>query len=184
MRYFLIFFCFLAIFIFPGCGEQGKKDGKKIISASDSSLVIEDQFSVLPAIGVVSDFENIFLPEQIHVLDSIVTTNEKETSNEIAIASLLIDTSKIKGLREFSKLTLAYANKWGVGKKGLKNGVCIIFSVKARLIRIEVGYRLETKLTNSEAQQIIDAIIIPRFKKADYFEGVLEGLQAVIKEIK
>lgn len=160
MRYFLIFFYFLAILIYPGCDEQSKKE------------------------GVISDFENILLPEQIHVLDSVVTDHEKETSNEVAIVSLSIDTSKIKDIQGVSKLTLDYANKLEVGKKGVNNGVCIIFSVKAKMIRIEVGYGLETKLTNSEAQQIIESIIIPRFKKGDYFQAVLEGLQAVIKEIK
>jgi uncharacterized protein len=184
MRYFLIFFFFLTVIIYPGCDERSKKEEKTSISSSDSSLVIDNVSSVLPLKGFVSDFENVFLPKQIQVLDSVVTSHEKETSNEIAIVSLTVDTNKVKDIQRFSKLTLDYARKWGVGKKDINNGICIIFSLKARMIRIEVGYGLESKLTNEEAQNIIDNIIVPLFKKGEYFEGVLEGLQAVIKEIK
>jgi uncharacterized protein len=52
------------------------------------------------------------------------------------------------------------------------------------MIRIDVGSGLKSKLANEEAQYIVDNIITPRFKKSEYYEGILEGLQAVIKEIK
>ena len=142
--------------------------------------------NLIPAtpIGWVSDFEKTFSPEQLNILDSIISLHEKETSNEIAIVTIEIDTMIIRTSEEFQGFVFELAKEWGVGKQEKDNGVAIVFSKKSRMIRIEVGKGLTAKLTDDEARSIIDNLIIPEFKLANYFDGMLKGLSEIIKEVR
>ena len=141
---------------------------------------------LIPAspIGWVSDFEKNFSNEQLKILDSIIILHERETSNEIAIVSVEIDTTTIRSVDEFQEFAFELANEWGVGKDEKDNDITIVFSKKLRMIRIEIGEGLTTKLTDEEAKAIIDNLIIPEFKKTNYFDGILKGLSEIIKEIQ
>lgn len=163
-------FYILIFFFIPIIGSGQTDKFKKLIPASP--------------IGWVSDFEKNFSEEQVNILDSIIGLHEGETSNEIAIVTLEIDSTAITSSEEFAEFTLELSKEWGVGKKDKNNGVTIIFSRKLRMIRINVGKGLTEKLTNEETQAIIDDIIIPEFKKANYFDGMLKGLSEIIKEIQ
>ena len=134
--------------------------------------------------GWISDFEKNFSAEQLNILDSIISLHERETSNEIAIVTVEIDTTIIRTLDEFREFVVELANEWGVGKHEKDNGIAIVFSKKLRMIRIEIGDGLTAKLTDDEAKAIIDNLIIPEFKKANYFDGILKGLSEIIKEIQ
>jgi uncharacterized protein len=155
----------------------GQKD-KKVPTPSYHSLIPEKP------IGWVSDFEKIFTIEQAFYLDSIINRHEVETTNEIALVTLLLDSFQIKTPEDFGKVSLTLFKQWGIGKKDKKNGIGILISNKLRKIRIEIGYGLVSKLTDEESQKIIDAIILPEFKKDNYYAGVLNGLQAILKEIE
>ena len=87
-------------------------------------------------------------------------------------------------MEEFQEFSLELFNEWGVGKDEKDNGIVIVFSKKLRMIRIEVGEGLTTKLTDEEAKAIIDNLIIPAFKKTSYFDGILRGLSEIINEIQ
>lgn len=146
-----------------------------------------DKFKkLIPAapIGWVSDFEKNFSAEQLNTLDSIISLHERETSNEIAVVTVKIDTTTIRTLDEFQEFAFELAREWGVGKHEIDNGITIVFSKKLRMIRIEIGNGLTAKLTDDEAKAIIDNLIIPEFKKANYFDGILKGLSEIMKEIQ
>ena len=157
--------------------------GIVFLSSANGQNKIEKLIPKEP-IGWVSDFENVFTPSQIQILDSIILDHSLEKGNQVAIVTLSLDSVSINSLEEFEKLSLSLFNQWGIGQKGLNNGVAIIFCRNLRMIRIEVGRGLEIKLTNNDAKLIIDNIIIPEFRRANYYEGVLQGLQQIIKEIQ
>lgn len=130
--------------------------------------------------GYVNDFEGIFSNEQISELNKIIGQHEKATTNQIAVVS-------IKSFEPFESLfdySLKLANQWGVGQKDKNNGITIVFGKQIRQIRIQVGYGLEKKLKDEEAKRIIDNVVIPEFKKGDYFAGIRNGIAEVIKEIE
>ncbi len=53
-----------------------------------------------------------------------------------------------------------------------------------RKVRIEVGYGLEGVLTDAMSSQIIRNEITPSFKSGNYYEGINNGVDAIIKTIK
>lgn len=131
-------------------------------------------------IGYVNDFEGIFSPEQVKVLNELVSKHEKETTNEIAVVTV----SSFQPFPTLFDYSYALANDWGIGKKGNNNGIVIVMGKQIRQIRIQVGYGLESKLKDEEAKRIIDHTIVPEFKMGDYYAGIEKGLAQIIKAIK
>ena len=147
-----------------------------VISQNDNPT----KFKFPNYLGYVNDFEGVFSKDQILELNKIIEKQENETSNEIAIVSIE-SYSPYNTLFEYS---LELANYWGIGKQDKNNGILIIFGKNIRQIRIQVGYGLENKLKDEEAKRIIDNIIIPEFKKGDFYTGIKNGLIEIIKEIE
>ncbi len=75
-------------------------------------------------------------------------------------------------------------NAWEVGSKENNNGVLLIIAIDDRKMRIEVGYGLEPYLTDIEAKDIVDYEIKPEFKKGDFDNGVLKGVQNILLGIR
>src|SRR5437879_5270052 len=73
--------------------------------------------------------------------------------------------------------------KWRLGHKGLDNGVLLVVFVQDRKLRIEVGYGLESVLTDAEAAQIIRNAIAPHFREGRYAAGLEAGIVAVYERI-
>ena len=80
--------------------------------------------------------------------------------------------------------SLDLGNYWKVGAQHSNKGILLVFGKQIREIRIQVGYGLENKLTNRETKKIIDKIIIPEFKKGDFYAGIKNGIIEIISEIK
>jgi len=140
----------------------------------------KNDFKFPDYVGYVNDFEGIFTQDQIKELNDIISKQEKETTNEIAIVSI----TSFEPYETLFDYSLDLANNWGIGKKDKDNGIAIVFGKQIRQIRIQVGYGLENKLKDEEAKKIIDNIIIPEFKKGDFFIGIKNGLIEIINEIK
>lgn len=128
-----------------------------------------------------NDFENIFSESEEHILDSLVKAYEKATTNEIII--ITFDSTWITN-QDFDKFVLAIHNNWGIGKKGINNGIVIGICPDLRKIRISNGYGIEKKLSDEETKRIIDETIIPEFRKENYFEGTKKGILALISKLK
>ena len=135
---------------------------------------------LIKPVGWTSDYGHIFTEQQIIKLDSILSEYEKRTTNEIAIVTF--DSSFIHD-ENFDSLVLAIHNFWRVGKINKNNGILIGISTAKRKIRINNGYGIEDKLSDEETKAIIDDIVIPAFKKGDYFVGVQNAIEEIIKKI-
>ncbi len=177
MKTLLFCFLFTLPIAFSSCGQQDKTNKEK---KTDS---IQQVIPIKP-IGRVSDFEKILSSEQVSDLENIIAEHEKATTNQVAIVTCWLDSTLIRTTDDFDSFSLSLFNHWKIGTKEKMNGIAIIVSKELRRVRIEVGYGLETKLTNSEAKTIIDSIMLPEFREARYFTGISNGLLAIIEEIK
>ena len=134
----------------------------------------------LDPIDWVNDFEHLFTNSEIYVLDSMISTFEKQTTIEIAI--LTVDSSFVKP-EEFDNMVTTMARIWGVGKKDKNNGLIIGISATLRKIRISTGLGIEKILSDVEAKNIIEEIIIPEFKNANFYQGIKNALIAIITKL-
>lgn len=119
----------------------------------------------------VNDFTNSLTMSQISSLERDLKTYDDTTSNQIVV--LMINTLKGEDLVDFS-ISVAEKNK--IGRKGKDNGILILVVKNDRKVRIEVGYGLEDIVTDALASNIIRNIMIPYFRKGNYYEGLYRGV--------
>ena len=133
------------------------------------------------AVGWTNDFEHLFTKDQIRMLDSSISSFEHKTKIEISI--ITIDSS-LTDQENFDEFVNHIFHEWGVGKKELNNGIVIGISKQFRKMRIRNGAGIVNILSDVETKKIIDNDFIPMFKKGDYFEGTLNGLQFLMATLK
>jgi uncharacterized protein len=107
-------------------------------------------------------------------IDATLRSLEQETTAEVAVVTVpSLDGMSVE----------EYANRlfkeWGIGKKGVDNGVLVLVAPAERKIRIEVGYGLEPILPDGLAGEIIRTAFLPRFKDNDYAGGIQAGVARV-----
>jgi uncharacterized protein len=72
---------------------------------------------------------------------------------------------------------------WGVGRKGVSDGLVIFLFTSDRSLRIEVGYGLEDKVPDAIASRIVRDEMTPRLAAGDRDGAVTAGVDAVLAAI-
>jgi len=164
----------IVIFAVNSCGKI--KNSQKAVP-----FTTQTKSKVLPQpIGYINDFEEILTDEQEMKLRTVIKNHEQKTTDQIAIATL----TYIEPYENIKEYSFELANYWRVGQKDKNNGILIALGKGLRKIYIQNGYGIEKRLTDWETQRIIDDIMIPEFKKDQYYEGLHKGLEAIIKELE
>jgi uncharacterized protein len=70
--------------------------------------------------------------------------------------------------------TIRAAEQWKVGRKGVDDGAILFLFMRDRKVRIEVGYGLESALTDASAGEIIRNTIVPKMRAGDV-DGAVQG---------
>ena len=73
---------------------------------------------------------------------------------------------------------------WRVGRAGADDGVALFVFADDRKIDIEVGYGLESKLTDAAASRIIREIMAPRLRAGHADAAITDGANAVLAAIE
>ena len=128
--------------------------------------------------GYVNDYTDTISDEWIIKTEELTQNVEKATSCEIAVAVL-----NSLGGSTIEEYAVGLFNKWGIGKKEQDNGVLLLIALDDRELRIEVGYGLEGVITDLQAKEIIDDVIVPRFQNNNYDSGIYNGVIAISNEI-
>lgn len=125
--------------------------------------------------GRVTDNAQILSPETNQAITDSLKAHEIRTSNQIAV--LTIPSLNGDNIEDFAH---AVFNEWKLGQKGKDNGILIVIAPNDRRMRIEVGYGLESVMTDIMANRIIQNVMTPKFKDGDYNGGIADGVSAVI----
>jgi len=126
--------------------------------------------------GRVNDYAGILDPSQEQVIESMLENLENRTTAQVVL--LTIRSLEGETIEDYS-IRLTEQKDWKIGQKEKDNGVILVISMSEKKLRLEVGYGLEGVLTDLKSGYIIRKIIVPRFKKGDYYEGILQGLTTV-----
>ncbi len=124
--------------------------------------------------GWVSDPANHLKQATIAAINATASTLEAETSAEIGVAVL----DSLDGLEPGAAALLLH-RRWGVGKAARDNGILLLWSPAQRKIFVSVGYGLEGVLPDARAGRIQDDAIIPHFRRNEFDEGMIAGVNAL-----
>jgi len=122
----------------------------------------------------INDFAGVLPAGERERLEDKLRSWERESSNQIVVA---IFRSLEGGNLEDYSIRLAQA--WRIGQKSLDNGVIFLVFVDDKKMRLEVGYGLESKLTDALSSQILRQVVAPRFREGKIGEGIAAGLDAI-----
>jgi uncharacterized protein len=127
----------------------------------------------------ITDLAGVLTADQISILDSKLLELENTDSTQVAV--LIIPSLEGEVLEDYS---MRVAEAWKLGQKAHDNGTLLIISMKDRKIRIEVGYGLESTLTDARTFQIIHNDISPHFRASDFYGGIDAGLTGIIQSVR
>jgi uncharacterized protein len=75
------------------------------------------------------------------------------------------------------------ARRWGIGRKGINDGIVLLVAPNEQKARIEVGYGLERQLPDEDCATIMRDRIIPKFKEGKMVDGINAGAEAIIAAV-
>lgn len=125
---------------------------------------------------LVNDFTGTLTGEQVQALERKLITYDDSTSNQIVVVII-----KTTGDYPIEDVGLEVLRQWGVGSKEKNNGIVLLIAKDDHHVTIRTGYGLEGAIPDITAKTIIENDIIPNFKKGDYYRGLDEGTNSVIK---
>ncbi len=129
--------------------------------------------------GPVSDFAHLMSPdERVKILDRLKTLRRKSGA-QFALVTL----QSLEG-GQIDDFTVRLFNRWGIGEKGKNNGVMLLVAIQDRKARIEVGYGLESILTDAQADRILKEQLFPSFKQQHYAEGLRLAVAQIAEVIE
>lgn len=73
--------------------------------------------------------------------------------------------------------------KWGLGAKGIDNGLLLVLAMKERQARFEVGYGLEGFLPDAVARRVLDEQLVPKLRAGRLAEGITSAFGAMARQV-
>ncbi len=146
------------------------------ITAAAATGAARAEVPVPPLQARVTDLTGTLSAQQKSELESKLAAYEARRGSQMAV--LLVPTTRPEEIEQYS---IRVAEAWKIGRKGVDDGIILVVAKDDRRLRIEVGYGLEGVIPDSLARRVIDERIVPRFREGDFYGGVRDGVDQLIR---
>lgn len=127
----------------------------------------------------VYDYVNLLTKEQKASLESKLVRYSDTTSTQIVVAIIASTEGE-----NITYLAANWGEEWGIGDAAKDNGILILLAKEDRKIAIQSGKGVEEFLTDFQSKRIIERIIIPEFKKGDFYSGLDLGSEYIFRTLQ
>ena len=143
-------------------------------------FIIKAQVPGKPAVLYpVYDKANLLSESEKDALNQKLIKFSDSTSTEIEVIILPTTSGE-----DVNYLATMYGEKWGIGQKGVDNGVVFLIATEDHTMSIQQGRAVEQYLTASVAGQILDYLVTPSFKKGEWYNGIDRGTSAIMEAVQ
>lgn len=97
------------------------------------------------------------------------------------VVVLVVKTTQPETVEQYATRTF---EKWKVGQAGKDNGVLFLVAINDRRMRIEVGYGLESVITDVAASRILDERVTPPMREGAYVRGIEAGVDGIADALR
>ena len=125
---------------------------------------------------LVNDYTGSLSESEKQALENKLVNYNDSTSTQIAIVML----RSLDGY-PIDDYAFKLAEKWGIGQKGISNGVLVMVATEDRKIFIATGYGMEGVMPDGLVKRIIEQDIKPSFKNGDYYGGLDKGTDSMFR---
>jgi uncharacterized protein len=126
----------------------------------------------------VTDLTQTLSHDQRKQLEAKIAAFEQVKGSQIAV--LMLPTTQPEDIAQFS---IRVTDAWQLGRAKPDDGVLIVVAKNDRKMRIEVGYGLEGAIPDLTAKRIINEVMAPSFKQDDYYTGINNALDQLMRLI-
>jgi uncharacterized protein len=133
---------------------------------------------VPPLTQRVTDLTATLDAQQLQSLEARLAEFEAKKGAQLAV--LIVPTTKPEAIEQFG---IRVVEAWKLGRKGVDDGALLLVAKDDHTLRIEVGYGLEGALNDATAHRIIDEIIVPYFKRGEFYPGIDAGMTAIMNVV-
>lgn len=137
-----------------------------------SSFAFAD-FTVPTPTGYVTDTSGKLSPSQMRALNQRLTDYQRTTGNEIGV--LVVPSLEGGNLED---VTHKVFQTYGVGKKGLDNGILLFVAVNDHKMRLQTGKGVEGEITDIQANDILNTMK-PHFRHNGFYAGINTALDGI-----
>jgi uncharacterized protein len=128
---------------------------------------------------LVTDYTNTLSAEEKGLLEAKLVAFNDSTSTQIAVVIM-----KSVGDYDINEYGTMLGRKWGIGQNGKNNGILLLVALADHKLTIQTGYGAEGALPDAITQDIIQKDIKPQFKQGNYYGGLNDGTDDIIKYMK
>lgn len=128
--------------------------------------------------SMINDQVGVLSSDESSSLESLVHTYADTVGPQICV--YITETTGKMTIEEFS---LDYAERLGIGRAGIHDGLLITIALEDRTARIEVGYGLEKIIGDDVAGLLLRDELFPALRDEAYYNGLLQTLESVILRI-
>jgi len=170
MRAFAPFVAAFALAL-VGCGDASGVSSKA--NAAETALTF-------PALsGRVVDQADLLTRADEQRLAAASAALEREVGPQFVIVTV----NSLQG-RSILDFAVQLGRHWGIGHRGVNDGVILLVAPAERQVRIEVGYGLEKRVTDPFAGRVIREQMAPRFRQGDMTGAINAGSDAIIARLR
>jgi len=142
------------------------------------AVIAGAQVPAPPLGGRVTDRTATLTDEQKSSLEQTLRSFEARKGSQVAV--LIVPSTAPETIEQYA---LRVAERWKPGRKNVDDGALLVVAKDDRTLRIEVGYGLEGALTDAACKRIISEIIVPRFRQEDFYGGIADGVDRILRVI-
>lgn len=128
---------------------------------------------------LINDFAEMISTSNREQLEQKLVAYNDSTSTQICI--VIVNSMGDYSIEDYA---VRLGRKWGVGQKDKNNGILITVAKEERKVDIEIGYGLESYITDYDSKHIIDELIVPAFKQSNYYEGLDRATDRMIAQLQ
>jgi uncharacterized protein len=126
----------------------------------------------------VSDSESIIPADAEARINARLEALNRDLGVEIAVVTVSnIGTTP----KEFATLLFQH---WGVGKRGVDNGLLVLLVRDQRRLEMETGYGLESRLPDGWLGVMQYEVMAPAFRNGDYAAGLEAGIERIDQRLR
>lgn len=128
-----------------------------------------------PQAGHINDLAGVLMAEEVLRLEQRCQEVFARTQVE-----LIVVTVPTTAPLQPAEYVFWLANRWAMG--GPENrGLLILLALQERRIESEVGYALETLLSDAESSRMLQTHVVPFLQKGQYAEGLYQAVDVLGK---
>jgi len=117
-------------------------------------------------------------PGDAQQLDARLEAYEQQTHHQ-----LIVWIGKTTGDDSIEEWSARVVKAWGIGRKGINDGLALFVMADDRKLRFEVGYGLEGQVPDVIASRIIREIITPQLQSGSPGVAITAGMEAIAAAI-